>query len=280
MKNIVLPTDFSDNAWNAIFTALKLYTDVECKFYLLHAYEPNTLNMLGQKGQQRLGVIYDSLSEHSKQELNKVLAYLKKNHHNPKHRFEVISISDPLEKAVEQLIAQKDVDLVCMGTQGATGAKQVFMGSNTVKVLKKIKNHPILAVPSDHDFKSLKSLAFPTDFSKKYEKNQMLPMTELVSLWKTNIQIVHVAVEFEMNDQQLINQKLLKKRLNDFDVMFYNIDFENNIAHTLEKFMLNTEVDMIALIQYHHSFWEKMIGEPVVKKMTFHTKVPLLILPE
>lgn len=280
MKNIVLPTDFSNNAWNAIFTALKLYTDVECKFYLLHAYEPSTLNMLGQKGQQRLAVIYDSLSEHSRQELNKVLAYLKKNHHNPKHKFEVVSISDPLEKAVEQLIAQKDVDLVCMGTQGATGAKQVFMGSNTVKVLKKIKNHPVLAVPSDHDFKSLKSLVFPTDFSRKYEKHQMLPLTELVSLWKTNIQIVHVAVEFEMNDQQLINQKLLKKRLNDFDVMFYNIDFENNIAHTLEKFMLNTAIDMIALIQYHHSFWEKMIGEPVVKKMTFHTKVPLLILPE
>jgi hypothetical protein len=63
-------------------------------------------------------------------------------------------------------------------------------------------------------------------------------MTELVSLWKTNIQIVHVAIDFEMNDQQLINQKLLKKRLNDFNVMFYNIDFENNIAIRLKNLYL------------------------------------------
>ena len=47
MKKILLPTDFSDNAWNAIFTAVKLYTNVECRFYLLHGYEPKAMNMLG-----------------------------------------------------------------------------------------------------------------------------------------------------------------------------------------------------------------------------------------
>lgn len=280
MKKILVPTDFSDNAWNAIFTALKLHTDIACTFYFLHAYEPNTLNMLSSKGQRRLGVIYDSLAAYSEQELNNILAYLEKNHQHPKHIFEAISISDPVDKAVEQLIAQKDIDLVCMGTQGATGAKQVFMGSKTVKVLNKIKDCPILVVPSEHDFKALKSLAFPTDFSKKYEKHQMQPLRDLVALWNTHIHIVHVAIEFEMNDQQLNNQKILKERLNGFDVMFYNIDFESNIAHTLEKFISNTAVDMIALIKYQHSFWEKVIGEPVVKKMTFHTKVPLLVLPE
>ena len=280
MKKILLPTDFSDNAWNAIFTAVKLYTNVECRFYLLHGYEPDALNMLGRKGQQRLGIIYDSLSEFSRQELDKVMAYLKENHHNQKHSFETVSISDPLEEAVQQVLAEKDIDLICMGTQGATGAKQIFMGSNTVKTLKKINGCPILAVPEDYNFQSLKSLAFPTDFSKKYEKHQLLPMTELASLWKTDIQVVHVALEFALNDQQLINQKLLKERLNDLAVTFYNIDFEANIAHTLEKFITDTRVEMMALIRYRHSFWEKIIGEPVVKKMTFHTKVPLLVLPE
>ncbi len=280
MKNIVLPTDFSDNAWNAIFTAVKLYAELECKFYILHAYEPQALNMLGRKGQQRLGIIYDSLSEYSRQELDKILLYLKKNHHNPKHSFEAVSKSDTLEEVLEQIMAEKDIDLICMGTQGATGAKQVFMGSTTVKVLKKISNCAILAVPDDYNFQSLKSLAFPTDFSKKYEKHQLSPMTELASLWKTKIQIVHVAVEFELNEQQLINQKLLKERLDDLNVTFYNIDFEANVEHTLEKFMEDTRIEMMALVQYKHSFWEKIIGEPVVKKMTFHTKVPLLVLPE
>ncbi|SHJ35473.1 universal stress protein [Pseudozobellia thermophila] len=280
MKKILLPTDFSNNAWNAIFTAVKLYTDVKCRFYLLHAYEPGALNLLGRKGQQRLGVLYDSLSEYSRQELDKVMDYLDKNHHNPKHSFEPLSKSDTLEEAVEGVIAEKDIDLVCMGTQGATGAKKVFMGSNTVKVLNKINNTPVLVVPDEYDFKRLKSLALPTDFTKKYEKYQLLPLTELASLWNTNVQVVHVAIEFALNDQQLVNQKLLKERLNDLEVTFYNIDFEIDVAHTLEKFAQDIEVDMLALIRYHHSFWEKIIGEPVVKKMTFHAKVPLLVLPE
>ncbi len=71
MKKILLPTDFSDNAWNAIFTTLKLYADQECKFYVLHAYEPKMLNLLGKKGQLRLGVIYDSLSQYSAHFLGK-----------------------------------------------------------------------------------------------------------------------------------------------------------------------------------------------------------------
>lgn len=280
MKKILLPTDFSDNAWNAIFTAVKLYADVECRFYLLHAYEPNTLNLLGRKGQQRLGAIYDSLSEYSRQELDKVMAYLRENHHNPKHSFEPLSRSDTLEEAVTRLIDEKDIDLICMGTQGATGAKKVFMGSNTVKVLNKITDCPILVVPDKYDFKALKSMAFPTEFTKKYEKYQLLPLTELAALWKTQIQVVHVAIEFALNDQQIVHQKLLKERLNDLDVTFYNIDFEVNVAHTLEKFVKDIEVDMLALIRYHHTFWEKLIGEPVVKKMTFDTKIPLLVLPE
>ena len=280
MKNIVLPTDFSDNAWNAIFTALKLYVDVECQFYLLHAYEPSTLNILGRKDPQRLGVSYDSLSEYSRQELNKVMAYLKENYHNPKHGFEIISKSGSLEKVVAELVAKKNIDLICMGTQGSTGTKQVFMGSNTVKVFKKINDCPILVIPASYGFQSMRSLAFFTDFSKKYKKHQLLPMIELALLWKANIHIVHVAIEFALNDQQLINQKLLKEHLNGLDVTFYNIDFEANVAHTLEKFIDNTQVEMMALVQYQHSFWKKVIGDSVVKKMTFHTKVPLLVLPE
>jgi hypothetical protein len=60
-----------------------------------------------------------------------------------------------------------------MAPHGVTGAKQVFIGSNTIKVLKRIKDYPILVVPSNYDFKSLKSLAFPTYYSKKYEKHQI-----------------------------------------------------------------------------------------------------------
>lgn len=280
MKKILLPTDFSDNAWNAIFTALKLYADLECKFYLLHAYEPNALNLLGRKGQERLGIIYDSLSQYAEQELDKILKYLKENHQNAKHSFETVSKSDTLQEAVQEMVSILDIKLIVMGTQGATGAKEVFMGSNTVKVLKNVKKCPVLAVPSEYNFQNLKTLVFPTDFTSGYNQFLLSPLTELARLWKSNIQVVHVALEFVLNDQQKKNQRLLKEEFSGFDTVFHDIDFDSNVTHSLENYIADSNVDLIALISYHHSFWEKVIGEPVVKKLTFHTKVPLLILPE
>ncbi|UWX54407.1 universal stress protein [Maribacter litopenaei] len=126
MKKIILPTDFSENAWNAIFTALKIYMDVECHFYILNAYEPGVLKPLGTKSHRRLDVIYDSLSQHSEKELAEILAYLEINHKNPNHSFETVSVESTLEVALQKTASEKDVDLIIMGTQGATGAKQVF----------------------------------------------------------------------------------------------------------------------------------------------------------
>lgn len=279
MKNILLPTDFSDNAWNAIFTMLKLYADLQCRFYLLHAFEPKTMNMMGRKSQQRLGTIYSSLSQYSEQELVKSLEYLTLHHQNPKHGFEIISKSDTLEGALTQVVAENYIDLIGMGTQGATGSKQVFMGSNTVRALKSNMDCPLLAIPADYNFQSLNSLAFPTDFLNKFTESLLLPMTELAALWKTDIHIIYVAQEFKLNDQQRINQKVLKEHLQGLNVVFQNIDFEANITNTLEKFVDNTNMDLMTLLKNHHSFWEKLIREPIVKKMTFHAKVPLLVLP-
>ncbi|MCK0190329.1 universal stress protein [Arenibacter sp. F20364] len=280
MKKILLPTDFSDNAWNAIFTALKLYTDVKCKFIILHAYEPKAMNMLGQKSQQRLGVIYDSLAQYSAQELEKIATYLSKNHNNQNHSFETISRSDTLEGAVKELVSASDIDLVVMGTQGATGAKEIFMGSNTVNVLKQLKNISILAVPKDYNFQKLRTLVFPTDYTRKYEKMELLPMVELTKLWNATIKVIHVAVEFKLNDTQKTNIKILEERLAGSNYSLHELVFEASIAHSVEQYVAETRADLLTMVRYQHSFWERIIEEPVIKKIAFHSIVPVLFLPE
>ncbi len=280
MKKIVLPTDFSDNAWNAIFTAVKLYKDVSCHFYLLHAYEPSSLNLLGKKGQQRLGVIYDSLSQYSIQELEKVKEYLNEHHSNSKHIFETISISETLEEAIENITRKQDIDVILMGTQGVTGAKEVFMGSSTVKVIKKVKSTPIIAVPSDFNFQRLKTVVFPTDFTRFFEKFELLPLTELAKLWKSKVDILHVSVEYVLNETQKSNKNILEERINGIPFTYHNVPFMGNISKSVQNYLTENTADLMALIRYHHSFWEKIIGEPVIKKIAFHSTIPVLMLPE
>ena len=280
MKKILITTDFSENAWNSIFTAIKLYTEVDCHFYILHAFEPSPLNLMGSKNHQRLSVIYDSLSKNSKKELEEILTYFAINHKNLKHQFSTLSKPGNLEVAVELAVNENDIDILIMGTQGATGAKEVFLGSNTVKVLKKVTNIPILTVPTGYNFQSLKSVLFATDFTVPYKKNGLEPIIELSKIWKSTIEIVHVSVEFILNDHQESNKEVLKERLSGLDYKFKNLPFEIDVSKSIDKYAENSHSSILSLIRHQHTFWEKVIGEAVVKKVAFHSKIPVLFLPQ
>ncbi|APQ16147.1 universal stress protein [Maribacter hydrothermalis] len=280
MKKIILTTDFSENAWNAIFNALKLYEGVTCHFYLLHAYTPTNLNMLGAKSQQRLGVIYDSLSKYSEQELEGMFSYFQINHKNPKHTFTTVSKAGILEEVVEKLAIEEDIDLIIMGTQGATGAKEIFLGSNAVRVIKTIKNIPIITMPSGFNFLKLNTIHFGTNFSTPYKKSELEPIIELSKLWKSTIEIIHVSVENSLNDSQKANKEILKERLLGLSYQFKTIPFEISISKSLDIYLENKTSSILSLIRHQHTFWEKVLGEAVVKKIAFHADLPVLFLPQ
>lgn len=87
MKKIILPTDFSDNAYNAIRYAAQLFNDVETTFYLLHTYTPaiyQTEYVLDNPGQIGLGDIYH---EDSQTQLEKLKTKLEEEFNNPAHTF-------------------------------------------------------------------------------------------------------------------------------------------------------------------------------------------------
>lgn len=280
MKNILIPTDFSDNAWNAIFCALKLYWDEECSFYLLHSYEVSATRIKGARDSQKAGKLYEALALKSEKGLSEILDYLEKNHKNPKHLFTILSKPDHLVGAIEELILERSIRLIVMGTLGATGAKEVFMGSNTVSVIKAIRNCSILAVPEEFNFQNLKNIVFPTDFRRLYYRFELLPLQELAIAWQTTIHVFHVAQEVVLTKEQQSNQEILKERLKGTNLIFQEKNILTTVADSIVEFSTEIKADMVVLIHYQHTFLEKLTQEPVVNKVGFHTKVPLLVLPE
>lgn len=280
MKNVLLLTDFSNNAWNAIFAALKMHEHMACHFCILNTYEPSFANILGDKSKERLGIIYDSLGENSANELDKIVQYLKVNHTNKNHTFETRSASNDLINAVKEICIEKDFDLIVMGTQGATGAKEIFMGSNAVGLIKMINSCPIFAVPSEHDFKDLSTILFPTEFTRPYPKLELKPLTDLAKEWKSEILICHIAQEFSLDEEQILNKKILIERLGKVAHSFHDVEIQAGVADSISRFAEETMADVIVLINYKHTFIEKLTREAVVKKVGFHSKIPLLVLPQ
>lgn len=280
MKKIAILTDFSGNAWNALFTALKLHESREALFYIVHFFEPPYADVLSKKNKERLAVLYESLSKDSIMKLQEVDDYLKRHHKNTLHQFKTISIGDDLIDGLKEFLKKNTVDLIVIGTRGATKSREVFMGSNAVKVIRKIKNYPILAVPEENDFKDLKTIIFPTDFSHSYTNEELDPLNTLAHDWKSELIAFQVAQQPVLSEEQTENKACLEKEFGDFGVSFQSMEMDINIKESIKAAVESNKADMIAMINYSHTFFERLTREPVIKKMTFHTKVPLLILPE
>lgn len=280
MKNILLPTDFSKNAWNALFTALKLYSNFECRFYILNCYDLDMKYSAGAKSTIRSGMVYKALKNTSENDLGEVMKYISEHHDNQKHTFETISYSGDILAGLRSAIAAYDIDTIIMGTKGATGAKGVFLGSNTVKVLKNIKNCVLITVPKKFEFKKLKTVVLPTEFVHFYPKRVFEPLLELADPKETTLKIFHVAQEFRLYEEQIANKDLLKKRLEGYDYSFHNVTIDSTVAKAIRQFSQEQGADLIVLTNYSHSFMEKLTQEPIVKKMAFKSGTPLMILPD
>ncbi len=280
MKEILLPTDFSDYALNAIFTAIKLQHKNSCHFILLHAYEPDTRNKSSRQNSTITGLVYDAMHKDALNKLEETLATIAKVSDDTQHTFSIKATRGDLAKVISELVPKHDLDLIVMGTKGATGAKQIFLGSNAVRVLKKVRNCAILVIPENFNFQSLRNIVFPTEYANFFSKGQLKTLTVLAEASRSQILVFHVAQEFKLSESQLANKKILEERLAPIKHSFYKVTIKNTIATAISEFANEQFADMICLIHYGHTFMEKLTQEPVVKRLGFHTDVPLLILPE
>ena len=280
MKTVLLPIDFSNNSWNAVFTAIKLFHKIPSRFVLMHAYQTGLQSVTGDSGEHTMVDIYESLKKEAEEEMQKALEYLAKEHQDPRHTCEGHCLRGDLVHTIEQSLERDPVDMIVMGTQGATGARRVFMGSNTVRTLKNIRNKPILAVPGAYDLQQLKDVVFPTDYLQPVESYELGILMEILQEWRARLHVVYVSEEARLSEKQQANKDLLEHHLADVRTVFEEIPLKDSLSETLTAYGRALHADIIALVHRKHHLLDKLIREPVVKRMAFQGDMPLLILPK
>lgn len=279
-KHILLPTDFSTNARNAIDYAISLFEKQECKFLILHAFEAGASSLSNARGRAKNTRLYRAIKEGSERDLKYLVDDLKSKNQNPLHEFEGFSISDTLLNALGKTIIDFDVSYVFMGTKGSSAIKEVFMGSNTVSVLKNIDFCRLVAVPGNYSFSVPKQIAFATNFEHVYSKVELVPLIEMARLWDSEIVVVHIDTGKELTPEQTKCKNLLSERLHGVSHSYMEVPEESTISGAIRSYAQeNEEVGMIAMVNYWHSFFEKLTKENVINRVAFHTEVPFLIFP-
>lgn len=271
--NILLPTDFSDNAWSAAVYALHLYKDVECKFYFLHSTKM-TVSSLSNFSNKLLRV----MSDNALKELNELKSMAENSNANANHEFDIILSSNDLQSAIDTIIDNRSIDLIVMGTKGTTGAKGFLLGSNTVRIIKKVKNCPILIVPDEFDFVKPTQIAFPTDFNRFYGE-EIVPLKRLAELYNSKIRVLHINEEDQLNQIQEYHLEMLKKDLKNYEFTFHWMPDYSKKTQEINDFIETLHINILVMINYKHSLIESIIKEPIIKKIGFEPIVPVFVIP-
>jgi len=273
-KNILLPTDFSDNAWSAVVYALKLYEEELCTFYFLHSTKMKVSTMSNMSNK-----LLRVMAENAMNELSELKELAETSNANANHNFEIILSSNDLLHSMETIIEKNNIDMVVMGTKGATGAKEIVFGSNTVNSIKKIKNCPVLAVPDEFDFVIPEQIAFPTDFNRLYGA-ELQPLLDLADLYNSKIRVLHINKEDNISEAQDYNLDQLKLALENYKYSFHWMPDYSKKDVAIKDFIDELNIDILVMINYKHSFIESLVKEPVIKKLGFQPTIPFLVIPD
>jgi len=280
MKKILIPTDFSGNAMKAAQYAAAIATKSGATIYLLHVIEPITDSIRQPYPlQDRL---QEEIASNRMSELDTLQKFLAQQY--PGIKTETELAKGTVITSVLDFANSNQVNLIVMGTKGATGLKEIFMGSVAAGTIGRTKI-PVLAVPDEYVFEIPDAVLFATNHFEE-NKDLLNMIVEVAGLFAAGI---HVAVFVDADTAEAIDYMYNKMQLNNYvDFLkkaYPGIAFKaellegSEFEEIIEKYNTKNEVDIIAMITYPKSFWERLIQKSVTRKMAFHSKIPVLAIP-
>jgi len=277
MKKILLPTDFSENSWNAIKYALQLFKEEECNFLLLHTYTPIIYQVEHMQTSAIQFQVLDAVKETAKKRLDKLEQSINSEFNNPKHTYSQILSFNTLTAEINELYHGNVMDMIIMGTTGATGVKEVLLGSNTVHVLKNAKC-PVLAIPSGFTFETPLEILFPSDYEIDFQKKQIQPIADIVGLYNSRLNILNVVYEHNLSKEKEQNRQKLENYFRSVTHLFHSVK-NKNVAEAITEFQLKVRINLLVMINNKHSIFENLFFKSTINQIGFHLNVPFLVIP-
>jgi nucleotide-binding universal stress UspA family protein len=273
MKTILVPTDFSKCANNAMMYALELAQRANARVVAVYVVYPNE------------GVdnnVYDAfwIDDYIKQRTKSMATWVKR-FRNSAHLKDVpieteCRVGFPAASIVHAATDLK-ADMIVMGTTGASGLAGVLLGSVAGNVISGSKT-PVLVVPKKAVFRNHARFVLATDFRMHLNHNTLNILKLTLNIQHTGLDIVHV---FPKQDA-LPNKKdeeNLSKKLDNIPHAFHYVH-SSNIAQAISDFVESTDANGVVAIAHEHSVLHKLFAESISRKLAHHTSVPLLVLQD
>lgn len=271
MKTVLLPIDFSENSRNAVDYAIDLFGDDECEFVLLNCYRTP------HAGATMLVSIEDLMHNETINDLKEEKQRIIDNNPSAVLNIDVVAEFGDIIMGLNKVTRNRYVDVIVMGTKGASGVKEVIIGSNTAAVIKKVKR-PIITVPENYKFTAPKHLVLAADYEETGSNDELKMLKAIATKYGSEISILNVHRELTIpNDDQVTNALEFNKIFEGIEHSFVD-SVESDIAEGIENYINEHEVDILTLVSRERGFLETILRKSISKKMVMHAKCPTLVL--
>lgn len=266
MKNILVPIDFSENARNALAYAIELAGRFQGNILLLHAYRVPT----------KTGVFAsfeEAVLEEIKPEMREWEDWTRERLAQGSSVTSFL-VRDDVEHAVSAMAGRQAIDLIVMGTQGASGIREVFLGSNTSAVLN-FAALPLLAVPEGCKNCPLKTIVFAVDDLEIASSESIQPLIKLARGLQSRILIYHLEKEEDTGVDPALESLL--------EGIGHSFHFEpggGDVNERINQFVRQWNGDLLVMLRRRKGFFQRLFQGSVTTKEVFNSPVPLLVLIE
>ncbi|MDF1676169.1 MAG: universal stress protein [Vicingaceae bacterium] len=276
MITILLPTDFSNNAKNAIFYALELYKNQEVNFILMNAFHPTHDDMANSITG---GSLNDLLSQASEKQLQELIAEIKskKQLNNKKHSFSFKSVYGSLVEIIDTFVDKHPIDLIVMGAKGMSAVEKIVFGSNTYAVIKEV-DCPALVIPDKVSYSSPSTISIATDFKEIKKKNIFATLQSLVKDFKPEITLFNVTEEMKSigaDEKQMAQSITNILDVEDIKTSYFK---HEDVIYGTKEYVKQHNTSLMVLVNKKRNFFEDLFHISFTKQISFHAEIPLLIL--
>jgi nucleotide-binding universal stress UspA family protein len=268
MNHILVPFDFSHNSRNALSYAAKLAKLAKADVTVLHAYD-------------RAAVLEGMTTEGTEAGMQKELHHLQSHFGLPESVVFAKTIEGELVDVVSEFLSTNNVDLIVMGTRGASGLQEILVGSRTVELLQEIEV-PLLIVPEQASSKAISKILLCSDLKEVEDDNNLDLVKELALLFNAKVRIAHVHQHGEVStyENQLERARELSVFRPEVDVAYLQIKGKTILDGIRYYLQHKGDIDLLVMINRKHSFINSLFQVNHTHKMAYHTHLPLLVLPE
>lgn len=274
MKRILVPMDFSECANYALEFACDIAVKNNAKLLIIHSvehpiggsidptgasvfqpFDDDLLDILLKRGRTRLEEVVSSISI----PIDKIT--------------QLVEIGHPSDLIIDK-IREYSIDLVIMGTHGASGIKEMFVGSNAEKIVRRA-TCPVITLKSDVKLANVKKITFASDFIKLNTK-AMAALKQMQHALDVTIDFVRINTPNNFQRDKLTKAQmdaLVKKEM--FVKSALHIYNDTSEEEGLLHFAEYVQADMIGMMTHGRTGLNHLIGGSIAEDVVNHTNIPV-----